>query len=148
MTGSPLVSRRAVLAGAAGVTGVGVLAACGSPAGRLLTPSGTAVQATERARRHTGRTVTARLTPSAGRLDLGGVVVGLVALLRWTASPRPATPRPATPRPGTAGTGGPSAPDPARAVLDERLARGEIDEAEYRDRLTVLSGPAGPAVRS
>lgn len=70
------------------------------------------------------------------------VVVGLVTLLRWTASPRPATPRPATPRPGTAGTGGPSAPDPARAVLDERLARGEIDEAEYRSRLATLRGRA------
>jgi putative membrane protein len=40
-----------------------------------------------------------------------------------------------------------SSPDPRR-VLAERFARGEIDEAEYRDRLTVLSGAAGPAVRS
>jgi len=30
-------------------------------------------------------------------------------------------------------------------VLAERFARGEIDEAEYRDRLRVLrGGPAGP----
>ena len=78
MTGrhpNPLVTRRAVLAGAAGLSGAGLLAACGSPTGRLLPPSGAAVRATERARHHTGRTVTARLTPSAGALDLGGVVV-------------------------------------------------------------------------
>ncbi|MDR6864665.1 SHOCT domain-containing protein [Phycicoccus sp. 3266] len=65
------------------------------------------------------------------------VVVGIVALLRWTASPRPATPPP-----GVAGASRPSSPDPARAVLDERLARGDIDEAEYRSRLATLRGGA------
>lgn len=65
------------------------------------------------------------------------VVVGIVALLRWTASPRPATP----PQ-GVAGASRPSPPDPARAVLDERLARGDIDEAEYRSRLATLRGRA------
>jgi putative membrane protein len=63
------------------------------------------------------------------------VVVGIVALLRWTAAPRPATPRP-----GAADASRPS--DPARAVLDERLASGDIDEAEYRSRLATLRGRA------
>ena len=40
-----------------------------------------------------------------------------------------------------------SSPDP-RQVLAERFARGEIDETEYRERLAVLSGTSGPAVRS
>lgn len=41
-------------------------------------------------------------------------------------------------------------PPPRRAedVLAERFARGEIDEAEYQDRLRVLQGtPAGPPTR-
>lgn len=41
----------------------------------------------------------------------------------------------------------PSSADP-RQVLAERFARGEIDEAEYHDRLAVLSGTTPPAVRS
>jgi putative membrane protein len=65
------------------------------------------------------------------------VVVGIVALLRWTAAPRPTAPRQ-----GTADAGGVPAPDPARALLDERLARGDIDEAEYRSRLATLRSRA------
>ena len=65
------------------------------------------------------------------------VVVGIVALLRWTA-----TPRPATPRQGAVDGSRPSPGDAARAVLDERLARGEIDEAEYRSRLATLRSRA------
>jgi putative membrane protein len=40
-------------------------------------------------------------------------------------------------------------PRQAEDVLAERFARGEIDEAEYQDRLRVLRGtPAGPPVRA
>ncbi|MDU0315281.1 SHOCT domain-containing protein [Phycicoccus sp. M110.8] len=75
------------------------------------------------------------------------VVVGIVALLRWTAAPRTAAPRtaappPAAPRQGAADAGGRPAPDAARALLDERLARGDIDEAEYRSRLATLRSRA------
>jgi putative membrane protein len=40
-----------------------------------------------------------------------------------------------------------------REILDERLARGEIDSTEYRERLAALDGerddlPASPATRS
>ncbi|HET8767544.1 MAG TPA: SHOCT domain-containing protein [Pedococcus sp.] len=70
------------------------------------------------------------------------VVVGIVALLRWTAAPRTAAPPPAAPPQGAADAGGPPAPDAARALLDERLARGDIDEAEYRSRLATLRSRA------
>ncbi|GAB3442575.1 multicopper oxidase family protein [Phycicoccus ginsengisoli] len=73
--GARLLSRRAVLAGVAGLSGVGVLAACGGPGSTLVTPSAAAVRGAERARRHTGRTVTARLAAAPGRVDLGGAVV-------------------------------------------------------------------------
>lgn len=36
----------------------------------------------------------------------------------------------------------------AQQVLAERFARGEIDEAEYHDRLAALRGEKRPAVRS
>jgi putative membrane protein len=63
------------------------------------------------------------------------VVVAVVALLRgWT----PATP--ATPHPGP----GTRAADP-RAILQDRFARGEIDEQDYRTRIRALdeTGPTG-----
>src|SRR5690242_19866538 len=69
------VTRRAVLTGGAGAVGLGVLAACGPSTTRLITSSSPAVRAVERARSHTGRTVTSRLTAAPGRVDLGGPVV-------------------------------------------------------------------------
>jgi putative membrane protein len=39
-------------------------------------------------------------------------------------------------------------PADAEQLLAERFARGEIDEAEYRDRLAALRGATGPGVRS
>jgi putative membrane protein len=61
------------------------------------------------------------------------VVVGIVALLRWTATPQPR-------RQDETMSAAPSAQ--ARAVLDERFARGDIDEAEYTSRLATLQGKA------
>jgi putative membrane protein len=58
------------------------------------------------------------------------VVVAVVALLRGS------TTRSAPPRPG----GG--APD-ARAILQERFARGEIDEQEFRARIRALDETGG-----
>lgn len=60
------------------------------------------------------------------------VVVAVVALLRGSVT----APRPAASLPGT--------PDP-RAILQERFARGEIDEQDYRARMRALdeTGRAG-----
>ena len=57
----------------------------------------------------------------------GLVVVGVVALVRWTRSDQPAPPP----------SSQPVGPDPLR-VLDERFARGEIDAAEYTERRDLL----------
>lgn len=61
-------------------------------------------------------------------------VVAVIALLRGSTS-LSGTPRPAT---------GPQVPDP-RAILQERFARGEIDEQDFRVRMRALdeTGPAG-----
>ena len=59
------------------------------------------------------------------------VVVGIVALLRWTATPRSVDRRDPEPR-----------TERAHEVLAERLARGDIDEAEYASRLAALRGRA------
>ncbi|HEY5186981.1 MAG TPA: SHOCT domain-containing protein [Actinomycetes bacterium] len=81
-----------------------------------------------------------------GRMGGGGlflvflallVFFGLVAvLLVWAWSRRPSTP-----------VGGPAAPtgkgSSARVILDERFARGEIDEEEYRRRRTLMEGGPG-----
>ncbi len=53
------------------------------------------------------------------------LIVGIVALVRYTATDRPTPPFPTQP------------PTPEQ-VLADRFARGEIDETEYRDRLAVL----------
>lgn len=60
------------------------------------------------------------------------VVVAVVALLRGSVT----APRPTAPATGT--------PDP-RAILQERFARGEIDEQDYRARMRALdeTGRAG-----
>ena len=57
------------------------------------------------------------------------VVVAVVAIVRGTTSLSPAT----HPAPGTRG------PHP-RAILQERFARGEIDEQDFRTRMRALDG--------
>jgi FtsP/CotA-like multicopper oxidase with cupredoxin domain len=69
------LSRRTVVVGAAGLAGAGVLAACAGPGSTQVAPSAAAVTATEQARRHTGRTVKARLAAAPTSVDLGGAVV-------------------------------------------------------------------------
>ncbi|MGN6613131.1 MAG: SHOCT domain-containing protein [Angustibacter sp.] len=61
-----------------------------------------------------------------------GAVVALVVL-----STRPRTTPPAGPHAPLTGHG-PPAGDPAEALLRERYARGEIDQAEYDERLARL----------
>lgn len=68
------------------------------------------------------------------------VVIGAIVLLIRTLT-RPGPPRREEP-------GAPARPSPTD-ILDERFARGEIDEREYRSRRAVLtgapsSGPPGP----
>lgn len=84
MTGSPLrkvqLSRRGFIA--ASVAGGFALAACGRSTPK--TPSSNAamrdaIAATEAARPHTGRTVTASLTPQQVTIDLGGVTAQTLA---------------------------------------------------------------------
>ena len=59
------------------------------------------------------------------------VVVAVVALLRgWSPASSPRT------------AAGPGPADP-RAILQERLARGEIDEPEYRARMRALDETSG-----
>ena len=61
------------------------------------------------------------------------VAWGVYAIWRSSTHPHPTA---------AGGTGAP--PDPlagARAILAERLARGEIDAAEYRERLDALPPP-------
>ena len=63
------------------------------------------------------------------------VVVAVVALV--VLSTRPRTTHPAGSPPPPTGHG-PQAGDPAEALLRERYARGEIDQAEYDERLARL----------
>ncbi len=57
------------------------------------------------------------------------VVVGIVLLVVWAAR-------------GASGdaSGGSTSPNRALDILDERFARGEIDEEEYRKRRRLLEG--------
>ena len=57
----------------------------------------------------------------------GALIYGIVALARYARRDGPRGYEPA----------GPSAPEPER-LLAERFARGEIDEDDYRQRLTSL----------
>ncbi len=67
---------------------------------------------------------------------------------------RPFPPRPGYPSAAPYGPGpgtGPGQPAPPEQILAERFARGEIDEDEFHQRMTVLRaeaphhpGPAGP----
>jgi putative membrane protein len=65
----------------------------------------------------------------------GAVIYGIVALVRYTRRDDPQRHEPV----------GPPAPGPEQ-LLAERFARGEIDEAEYHQRLTSLraASPAAP----
>ena len=84
MTGSPLdrvhLSRRAFVAAA--VAGGFALAGCGRSSGSAASPPTSreaAIVATEAARPHTGRTVTASLTPQRATIDLGGTLAQTLA---------------------------------------------------------------------
>ncbi|MFD8380865.1 multicopper oxidase family protein [Streptomyces sp. NPDC059679] len=72
------INRRSVLLAGLGVAGAGALAACSSgststPA--LISPSGSAVAATEKKRKGTGRTQKVTLTAAPAILDLGGRIM-------------------------------------------------------------------------
>ncbi len=84
MTGSPLdrvyLRRRAFVAAA--VAGGFALAGCGRSTSSAMsppTPLEAAILAAEAARPHTGRTVTASLTPQPATVDLGGTLARTVA---------------------------------------------------------------------
>ncbi len=62
----------------------------------------------------------------------GLIIVGIVALLRWTAQGRPAPGGPGAPPEGTSAT--------ALQTLDERLARGEITVEDYQRTREILQG--------
>lgn len=66
-----------------------------------------------------------------GLLLLAGVVALIVLVVRLTTDGRPSADR--DPQTGTG-------QHRARAILDERYARGEIDTTEYEERLRVLRG--------
>ncbi|MFD7006197.1 SHOCT domain-containing protein [Rhodococcus jostii] len=61
----------------------------------------------------------------------GLLIVGIILLIRYASHPFPAPP------------GGPPHRS-AEAVLAERFARGEIDEQEYRNRLSILRAGTTP----
>jgi FtsP/CotA-like multicopper oxidase with cupredoxin domain len=86
VTGSPgdrvYLSRRAFVAASAGVAAGFSLAGCGrtqAPAPNPTTTTNAAVSAAEAARPHTGRTVTATLSPRPETIDLGGTLAATVA---------------------------------------------------------------------
>lgn len=60
------------------------------------------------------------------------VVAGIVAVLRWTAAPQDRRTEHAAA----------AQSERAREVLDERFARGDIDEAEYTSRRAALRARA------
>jgi putative membrane protein len=65
---------------------------------------------------------------------------GVIALVVWAIRQF----RPAGPGGGSGGGSGGGGGDPAMRVLEERYARGEIDEDEFRRRREVLrGGPPG-----
>jgi putative membrane protein len=73
----------------------------------------------------------------------GGLVWFGVTLLRRTRQLEAAAPAGASTVPEAAAAARPS----AREILDERLARGEIEIDDYHQRLAALNGSAGPATR-
>lgn len=72
------INRRSVLLAGLGVAGAGALAACtnasGSTSNDLVDPAGSAVAATEKKRRSTGRRQKVTLTAAPATIDLGGGV--------------------------------------------------------------------------
>ncbi|MDN0199961.1 multicopper oxidase family protein [Streptomyces sp. S.PNR 29] len=71
------INRRSVLLAGLGVASTGALAACSSGSSStpaLVNPSGSAVTATEKKRKGTGRTRKVTLTAAPAMLDLGGVM--------------------------------------------------------------------------
>lgn len=74
-----------------------------------------------------------------GVLILAAVALLVVLVVRSFSVPGPpqGPNQPPNQTPG-ASTGG-GAPGRARDILDERFARGELDEQEYRDRLRILN---------
>jgi multicopper oxidase len=80
--GHVVFNRRTFVAVGAAVAGGFALAGCGRtppPAASPTTPSNTAIAAAEAARPHTGRTVTATLTPQPETIDLGGTRAATLA---------------------------------------------------------------------
>ena len=74
------INRRSVLLAGLGVAGAGALAACSSGSGSgsgtaLVNPSGSAVAATEKKRKTTGRQQKLTLTAAPAMIDLGGGVM-------------------------------------------------------------------------
>lgn len=73
------INRRSVLLAGLGVAGTGVLTACsngsGSGGNALISPSASAVAATERKRKSTGRQQKVTLTAAPAMIDLGGGVM-------------------------------------------------------------------------
>ncbi|MFJ6551330.1 multicopper oxidase domain-containing protein [Streptomyces luteogriseus] len=72
------INRRSVLLGGLGVAGAGALAACSSGSSAtptLVNHSGSAVAATEKKRKGTGRTQKVTLSAAPAMLDLGGGVM-------------------------------------------------------------------------
>ncbi len=70
------LSRRGFIA--AGIAGGFALAGCG-PAKTATSPMSAAIAAAETARPHSGRTVTASLTPQQAKIDIGGRIVDTLA---------------------------------------------------------------------
>jgi len=79
-----------------------------------------------------------------GRWWLGALLllVGVAAIVAivWAIVATSRANRGAVPPP-SATTASPAVGSPARAILDERFARGEIDAAEYTQRKQLLDGP-------
>jgi putative membrane protein len=67
-------------------------------------------------------------------------MIAFLALLIWAVY---ALVTDITRRPGQAGNGGQRQPGDARRILDERLARGEIDTGEYQRLRDALDGGSG-----
>ncbi len=67
------------------------------------------------------------------------LIAGIVLLVRWATSSNRGQAVPPAPPPAP---GPPAAAQPheAQRILDERFARGELDEEEYRRRRDILRG--------
>ena len=68
-------------------------------------------------------------------IAIAAIAVAVVALVRVNRANTPATSSAPTDTPAATATS-------ARALLDDRLARGDIDPADYEARRALLEGPA------